>query len=112
MNESNLREWIQNQEKIERLKSTLISLQKKQKQIEDAILSGVPANELPKVKVTLSSGGHLQFREIQIQPSMTQTFLLSSLKKYFSGSPDAETVFRFILSQRVPKKKWVILNKM
>lgn len=108
MNEQNLREWLQNDEKIERLKSLLTTLQKKQAALEDSILTGVPASELPKVKVTLSSGGQLHFKEVQTQPSLSQTFLLSSLKKYFSGSSDADTIFRFILSQRVPKKKWVI----
>lgn len=108
MNEQNLRDWLQNEEKIERLKSLLATLQKKQATLESSILTGVSPEELPKVKVTLSSGGQIRFKEVQVQPSLSQTFLLSSLKKYYSGSSDADTVFRFILGQRVPKKKWII----
>lgn len=108
MNEENLRQWIQLEEKIEKMKLMLSSMQKNQAELEEKILASVSEKELPKLKVKISTGGSIRFREVQTQPSISQTFLLSSLKKYFPSSNEAETVFRFILSERVPKKKWIL----
>lgn len=108
MNEENLRQWIQLDEKISRLKQVLANLQKQHDELEEKILRSVSEDELPKLKVKISTGGTIRFREIQIQPSLSQTFVLSALKKYFSSSNEAETVLRFILSERVPKKKWIL----
>lgn len=110
MNEENLRTWITNQEKIAKLKQMLAGLEKAQDALEQTIMNSVPEGDLAKVKVKISggAGGSIRFREVQSNPSLTQKFLLSSLEKYYKGSNEADTVFRFILSERVPKKKWII----
>lgn len=107
MNEDNIRQWVLLDERIHKLKQVIASLQKQQEQLEDVILSDVDEKDREKVKIQISSGGSIRFREIQVQPSISQTFLLSSLKKYFSNSEEANTILRFILNERVPKKKWI-----
>lgn len=109
MNEENLRAWVENDDKIARLKVMLAKLQKQQQSLESAIFQGVSETELPKMKVKISTGGVIRFRQLQTQPSLTQTFLLNSLKKHYqSNEAEAETVFRFILNQRVPQKRWIM----
>lgn len=107
MNSENIKQWVQNEDKIQKLRQMLATLTKQQESLEAAIIGGISEEELSKVRAKLSTGGTIRFKQIDIQQNITQTFLLHSLKTFYQSS-EAETVFRFILSQRVPKKKWII----